>query len=463
VENLRSGQCKAIAVVGMLIEGFDLPSLRIVAYHDKHKSLPTTTQLIGRLARVDRRFPQPSVLVTARDVDVFPELRGVVRELYQEDADWAVVLPGIIDDEIAETIADREYVKGFAAAPPELSIEAIHPLRRSLVLEIAGDPEVFTTFDTGTMPAALQAGQLLRGATIIYSDLNNSAGTAVVVTMKVARPRWHNDAGLDAPNYDLHLVSYRRSTQTNLPSLVFVNSGDGGVVRELLKHFRLESVSRAADPTRLQEAFDSLERLSVSSIGVRNNFLGRGTASYRMFAGSGVDRGLRESDTNLACLGHAMIQVPDSDGAFTAGVSTGKGKYWETRYAPLRGYDSFITDLADRYWFPPAAPSGQLLPQVSRGRRLLQWPASTPVAAEVDFALIGRGWIVEGYGPIEVLDLRAREPSSGGSAEQLALQLVAPDPQGERVIWEGHQDVVGQVVTHRTADLNVRHGFANSI
>ena len=37
---LRQGHIRGVAVVGMLIEGFDLPSLRILAYHDKHKSLP---------------------------------------------------------------------------------------------------------------------------------------------------------------------------------------------------------------------------------------------------------------------------------------------------------------------------------------------------------------------------------------------------------------------------------------
>jgi superfamily II DNA or RNA helicase len=72
VNELRAGQLRAVAVVGMLIEGFDLPSLRIVAYHDKHKSLLATAQLIGRLARVDSEFPQPSLLITARDVDVSP-------------------------------------------------------------------------------------------------------------------------------------------------------------------------------------------------------------------------------------------------------------------------------------------------------------------------------------------------------------------------------------------------------
>jgi superfamily II DNA or RNA helicase len=45
VDDLRSGSIRAVSVVGMLMEGFDLPNLRIVAYHDKHKSLLSTAQM----------------------------------------------------------------------------------------------------------------------------------------------------------------------------------------------------------------------------------------------------------------------------------------------------------------------------------------------------------------------------------------------------------------------------------
>jgi len=50
VEQLRSGQLRAVGLVGMLSEGFDLPALRLAAYHDKHRSLPATVHLSGRLA-----------------------------------------------------------------------------------------------------------------------------------------------------------------------------------------------------------------------------------------------------------------------------------------------------------------------------------------------------------------------------------------------------------------------------
>jgi superfamily II DNA or RNA helicase len=462
IDGLRSGEYRAVAVVGMLVEGFDLPSLRVVAYHDKHKSLPATAQLIGRLARVDDRFPQPSVLVTARDIDVYPELQGIVRALYQEDDDWAAVLPGIIDAEIADEIANREYAQLFTPAPPELSLEAIHPIRRSIILEIPPSATWEPPFQGGQLPDELQPGRLLRGRSILYAGLNENSTTVMVVTSAVSRPRWHDDPGLDTPVYELHLVSYRQPPQTRLPGLLLFNTGDTAFVREMLRILNAKELVQPADPTRLQEAFDSLERVSVSSVGVRNTYGGgRGVPSYRIFAGSRVDRGLRDADTAFGSLGHAMVQVTAPNGAFTAGVATGKGKYWETRYAPLREYDEFLTGLAERYWFPPIPLVGQLLPQVNRGRRMAAWPAAQPIAVELDFALIGTGWTVDEVGPLEAVDLRAApaRPGPSGTRELLPLEAVALNLDGEPIVWRGQQDLLGSIQPIGD-DLVVRRGFA---
>jgi len=462
IDDLRSGKQRGVAVVGMLIEGFDLPSLRMVAYHDKHKSLPTTAQLIGRLARVDDQFPQQSVVVTVRDVDVFPELHGIVRELYEEDADWAAVLPGIIDDEIAETIANREYIQTFTPAPPSLSLESVHPICRSVIIEMPPSADVPTPFVDSALPPELQIGRLLRGNTILYADLNRDTHTLIVVTTAMTRPRWHNDPGLDSLNSELHLVSYRQPSQAQLPSLLLLNTSNGTVGRELLRILGVNEVMQPADPTRLQEAFDSLEWLSVSSVGVRNTYAGRGTASYKMFTGSGVNRTLRETDTAFGSFGHAMVQILDDEGAFTAGVATGKGKYWETRYVPLRLYDTFVTGLAERYWFPPTSLTGQLLPQVLRGRRLTTWPTVAPLAVELDSALIGAGWYVQDVGPLESLDLRSPAIGFGDNHDTFLLELVAVHTSEQSVVWRGCQNLLGDI-SAIGPDLMARRGYAVAI
>lgn len=128
MRRLINGELRAVAVVDMLGEGFDLPRLRVVAYHDKHKSMPVTVQLIGRLARVSEEFPQESVLVTVDDSDLYPELQGVVRELYAEDADWATILPGLVDAEVAAEAANRAFIEALHEREGDIDPTELMPM-----------------------------------------------------------------------------------------------------------------------------------------------------------------------------------------------------------------------------------------------------------------------------------------------------------------------------------------------
>src|SRR5207248_3238566 len=112
-------------------------------------------------------------------------------------------------------------------------------------------------------------------------------------------------------------------------------------------------------------------------------------------------------------LGHAMVQVADTDGAFTAGIATAKGKYWDTRYVTLREYEEFVTDLVQRYWHAAPSMAGQLLPQITRPRRLEAWPSVEPLAVELDTELLGAGWQVDKMGALDDLDFRATRAGSG--------------------------------------------------
>jgi superfamily II DNA or RNA helicase len=457
IEGLTSGQHRVVAVIGMLGEGFDLPRLRVVGYHDKHKSLPATAQLIGRLARADNTYPQPSVVVAVRDVDVYPELEGAVRALYDEDADWAKVLPGIIDDQVAEDLVNRAYASTFTPAPPALAVEAIQPIRRAVVWEFKPESRPPQDFMIGSVPDEFGVGRLIRGATIFYSNLDRAGKTLLLVASSVEGPKWLNDSGLDGIEYELILVSYRGSPRTGLPDLVFVNADDDRIAREVRRILGIDEDMRRADPTRLNEAFDSLRRVSVSSIGVRTTLTGRGTPSYRMFAGSGVDRGLRDGDTAFGALGHAIVQATDQDGTFSAGVATGKAKYWEMRYSPLRQYSEFVSSLAERYWFPSTSAVGQLLPQVTRGRRLATWPNAEPLTAELDYGLIGTQWHTDDGVSLDTLELRAAK----ATADTVSLELLAPTTSGFSSIWRGTQDLAGNVVPSGK-DTLVRHGLGSA-
>jgi len=285
IERFRLGDTRAVAVVGMLGEGFDLPSMRIVAYHDKHKSLPATIQLIGRLARASEASPQQSVLVTVRDEDVFPELKGVVRELYQEDPDWSVVLPGVIDDEIVTILRDREFAESFTTDGDTISPSWLHPLRRSVVLEVS-DPNWGPPFQEEALPEEFQQGTRIGRGIVRLSAVTEDRRLLALVVETMEQPKWSSEPSLTDRRFDLHVVAFRRSARVDLPSLVFLNT-EAGTVNYLMEHLGINEIATALDPDRVSKYLDSLERRGVSSVGVKATAAAnRGTTAYKNFMGS---------------------------------------------------------------------------------------------------------------------------------------------------------------------------------
>ncbi len=468
IDGLRRGEHRGVVIVGMLVEGFDLPSLRVAAYHDKHKSLQPTAQLLGRLARVSSEHPQPSVLVAARDVDVFPQLQGVIRALYAEDGDWAAVLPGLIDGLVEEELQDRRYASSFDPASEAVGLAEVHPLRRLVVLEIDASAQWQPAFADGEPVAEQAIAHLFAGQRILYVGTNAPRTTLIVITGRRTRPRWCNGDSLDSQEFDLHVVSYRRAPQVDRPDLLLLNASTARGRRALLAAADAAEVTHPADKARMQRAFDSLRRNSVSSVGVRSTYgATRGTPSYRMFAGSSIESGLRDADTARTALGHAMIQVTGEHGSFTAGVSTGKGKYWETRYTTLRLYEDFVSDFASRYWYPPSPPSGRLLPQIARGRTLRSWPGVDVLAVTLDHALVGGEWTVEGIGSLDSLQLVAGNCATQHGAPPseeigyLPLAVASGEADATQAVWTGEIGVAGDV-RPTGEEAGVRRGFGRA-
>ena len=438
-DGLRSGQIRAVAVVGMLGEGFDLPSLRLAAYHDKHKSLNSTVQLIGRLVRVHDNYPQPSVLVTTNDADVYPALKGIVRTLWDEDTEWAVLLPQIADAEIERGIADKKFANDLESAPPELALEALRPMVTATVFE-SRDEAWVPRFVTGDVPTEISPTTVIRGREVFYASVTPDMQTLLVIMRLVNSPRWNADSGLDSAAYELYLLTWVPRKTTDQTGLLLVNGVDGQVTRVLLEGIGFEPGNlRIADPRRLQDAFDSLPRISVSNVGVRNTYGGgRGAPTYKTFAGSAVDRGLREADTAQSAIGHAMAQVQEPGSTYTTGISTGKGKFWEARYVPLRVYQDLLNGFAERYWSPTPG-ANPLLPDVARGSRIEAFPTSDVVAIEMNPNLVGFGWSTTGGAPLELVDL---QPRSDHSSDRFALEAV--DLRTGASIWMGYQDTNGE-------------------
>jgi hypothetical protein len=230
-------------------------------------------------------------------------------------------------------------------------------------------------------------------------------------------------------------------------------------------------VGRLAGPDPIGGYLDSLERISVSSVGIRStNAATRGRATYRNFMGGGVDRGLRAVDMARSALGHVMFQVSTADGAANAGGAVERSKLWLTRHGQLREFNEWIDATATLLWFPQQTTQGPLLPGMDRGHRLESWPDAGPLAAELYPGLYGIDLVLwEGasrLGSIEDLDLYVNDDPTG------TLQDVASSPDGSlRIIgvlndrenaqavcvWDAAIDTAGHIAA--TRDVTVRRGY----
>lgn len=440
----------------MLGEGINFPNVRLLAYHDKHKSTAPTIQLLGRLARASDSVAASGLLIAVGDQDVYPAIQDAVRDLYQEDADWVELLPSLIDDYVDADRANAEFARGFGDSS-KLKIDCVHPVGRAVVHECRPSSAFIDILAKGELPPALRPNELLWGNEyVLYSGVHREDGLVIVVTCNVQKPSWYrDDLSLDSPTYGLHVVAWRPRADSP-EGLLIVNSDDtrlGRIIRDCLVG---RSEVKLAEAERLQASFDAYERVGVSSVGVRNVFPGVvGTPSYATFGGSRVENGLRASDTDNRALGHVMAQVRNTDGTTaTAGLATEKGKLWQSRYLPLREFATFCTDLADAYWAPATSASGPLLPAIARGVRLEEFPRS-PLIATLHEGWLNSGRTLPSGAALGDLDIQVSEPSDDG--REIPLDLIV-EATGE-VVWTGAQRVDGSFVSVGT-ELCSQHGYS---
>lgn len=123
---------RAIVCVDMLGEGFDLPSLKVAAIHDPHKSLAVTLQFVGRFARVgDDSLGAASVFLPRHVGEVDDRLR----RLYGEDSDWNALIRDLTQAEVDRERDRSDFEASFGAVPNEVAMRSLQPKMSTVVYQ----------------------------------------------------------------------------------------------------------------------------------------------------------------------------------------------------------------------------------------------------------------------------------------------------------------------------------------
>jgi superfamily II DNA or RNA helicase len=367
IERLRAGELEGVASVGALVEGFDLPKLKIAAYHRPHRSLPPTLQFVGRIARVTGG-DAPAELVAARQ-----EVTYETAELYREDVAWAQLLPELVDAAVQREQDTRRYLADSSVSGPEdLSASALTPRRLVQVFDTGACGDI----DLGAELATLRLGR------VILRVVDPDGALLAVVTERVVRPQWFAGEALDHVEHHLVVAVHDHERQ-----LLFVSAPSVAAANRLRDDISAKGAVRISPQLVARYLWDATVA-SYSSVGMSSTRAAARIASYRMLAGSAVEGAVSLADTRGYGLGHVIGRRSDGGKLTGMGVSMKKSKIWESANCEsLLDFREWCETLAVAIRTDAATAESVPHLQLRLPQQLHAFP-SHPIAAFLDTRLV---------------------------------------------------------------------------
>ena len=355
------GESRIVVCVDMLGEGFDLPELKIAAFHDIRKSLPITLQLAGRFTRARSDLGDATVIANTAEIEVREELR----KLYQHDVDWNHLLPLYAEGAIQEEVDLWEFLEGFRKFPDDISLQNVRPAMSAVAYKTHCDE-----WQPGNFSEGLKGFDSLDR---VYFDHNPQKDTLVVVTTKKIPVDWAQISDIYTWDWQLYVFYWDRDQE-----LLFIhNSSNSGFFEDLAKAVAGGPVEliRGADVFR---CFAGVNRLRLQNVGLLEQ-LGR-LIRFIMRAGSDVGAGLTEAQKRHTTKSNIFGSGFEFGSRTTIGCSY-KGRIWSRRLTNIKALVEWCQNvgskLLDESIDPEEVLRGTLVPVEVSER-----PVVMPVAVE---------------------------------------------------------------------------------
>ncbi len=394
-----SGESRIVVCVDMLGEGFDLPELKIAAFHDIRKTLAVTLQLAGRFTRVRPDLGDATFIANTADVNVQDELR----KLYTRDPDWNVLLPQLSDRMIGEQISLQEFLRGFTEFTGEIPLRTVRPATSTVVYRTTCDPWSPENFRAG-IPALSTCEQ-------VHDTTNHAKHTLVIVTARRVPLLWTDVRSLFSWEWELYVVIWSPAQ-----NLLFINSStNSGEYRTLAQAVAGETATliKGQDVFR---SFAGVNRLRLQNVGLTEQ-LGR-NVRYTGRMGADIEPALPDVQRRRAQKSVLAGSGYEDGEKVTIGASR-KGRIWShkrDRVDQLSDWCKKIgTKLLDERIDPDEVLKGTLDAKTVRER-----PTRMPISVD---------WPEEIYTALETLwSIVIGEQEY--TLDEISLEIVSPSLDG---------------------------------
>jgi superfamily II DNA or RNA helicase len=419
---ILSKEARVIVCVDMLGEGFDLPELKIAAFHDIRKTLAVTLQLAGRFTRSREDLGDATFIANTADVDVREELR----KLYAREPDWNVLLPELTEQAIGAEQSLQQFLEGFTDFTEEIPLNTVAPALSSVV---------YRTRRNYWTPGNIRAGiPNASSCEQVHVAINESEHTIVVVTARRVELPWADVESLYNWDWQLYVVFWWQERR-----LLFINgSSNAGEYKGIAQAVCGDDVELIKGDVVFR-TFAGVTRLRLNNVGLSEQ-LGR-NVSYTGRMGADVAPVLDDVQRRRARKSVLAGAGYERGEHATVGASR-KGRIWSHRRDTLDELVAWCRQtgekLLDGTIDPDAVLSGTLLSNVVERR-----PEGMPIGVDWPWEIYSdyeSRWSVSIAGSKKDLSEVNLEVVDATLAEPIRFAIVAKDARAEfelEFYWDG--------------------------
>lgn len=328
--NIVNKNHKIIVAVDMLGEGFDLPELKIAAFHDIRKSLPITLQFAGRFTRTkfDENLGNASFIANLADLDVENELA----ELYAQDADWNLLLSSMSSGEIEEEIDYEEFISGFK------NLSDTHISLRNIRIPLSA--VVYKNHTNSWHPSNFKIGMSdFEDNDYRFHDINSERRVLVIVTAKKEVVDWGNFKDIYELNWSISIAFWESAN-----NLLFIYSSDKSMNKDLAQAL-IGKDAEQINEINIFRAFHGLQRVSLQNVGLKE-FLGK-NIRFRMSVGTDVEQALSIAEKERGQKAFVFGVGYEEGDRISLGCSY-KGRIWSKLRGGLRDYTKWCKKVGSK-------------------------------------------------------------------------------------------------------------------
>lgn len=398
-QQVISGASKIVVCVDMLGEGFDLPELKIAAFHDIRKTLAVTLQLAGRFTRSRPDLGQATFIANTADLSVRDELR----KLYTRDPDWNVLLPQLNDSMTGEQVSLQEFLKGFTHFAKEIPLKSVRPAMSTVVYKTTCDDWKPENYRAG-IPSIHTCEQ-------VYESTNHAAHTLLIVTARKVPLEWTDVETLFHWQWELYVVIWSPEQH-----LLFINSStNSGDYKALAQAICGESAKLISGQSVFR-TFSGVNRLRLQNVGLTEQ-LGR-NVRYTGRMGSDVEQGLSEAHRKRAR--KSVLSGTGFENGEAVGVGASrKGRIWSHKRARVDRLSVWCKQIGAKLLDETIDPdhvlkgtldSSTLATRPNKMPIAVDWPEEVYTTPEATWSVLMGD---EEY-PLSELSLELISPGTGG-------------------------------------------------